>query len=113
MPSTGCPAGPGILAPTVVVVIAPPPTSRVGHHRSMAKRQLRDLLRVSADSSVDLAGIDSRATPGLPGRGQTGDRRRWAAEQLVRDGAERAEQQQRLYAAAKRGGDRRRLLLVL
>jgi PPK2 family polyphosphate:nucleotide phosphotransferase len=78
----------------------------------MAKPQMRDLLRVDPGGPVDLAGIDPRSTPGLPG-GRGADPKTWAAEQLVLVGAELAGQQEKLYASAKAGGDRRRLLLVL
>jgi len=77
----------------------------------MAKRQIRDLLRVTPGGPVDLAAIDARSTPGFP---DGVDRpKSWAGEQLQAIGAELAEHQERLYASAKRGGDRRRLLLVL
>src|SRR5262245_16785867 len=75
-------------------------------------RQLRDLLRVTPGGPVDLAGIDPRATPGLPDH-RIGRPKMWAARQLSSVGVELAENQQRLYASAERGGDRRRLLLVL
>jgi PPK2 family polyphosphate:nucleotide phosphotransferase len=79
----------------------------------MAKRQLRDLLRVPPGGPVNLAEIDPQSTPGLPDRGRSGGGKQWAAEGLAIVGGELAEHQQRLYAAAKRGGDQRRLLLVL
>jgi PPK2 family polyphosphate:nucleotide phosphotransferase len=79
----------------------------------MAKLQLRDLLRVNPGGQFDLATVDPRSTPGLPGRHRIGDPRRWAAGQLESAGIELARYQQQLYATAKRGGDRRRLLLVL
>ncbi len=85
----------------------------VRHHREMAKRQMRELLRVPPGGPVNLAEIDPRATPGLPGHSRIGSAKRWAAEELAIVGGELAEHQQRLYAAAKRGGDQRRLLLVL
>jgi PPK2 family polyphosphate:nucleotide phosphotransferase len=77
----------------------------------MAKRQIRDLLRVTPGGPVDLAAIDPQSTPGLPD--DVDQPKEWAGEQLQEIGAELAGHQERLYASAKRGGDRRRLLLVL
>jgi len=77
----------------------------------MAKRQIRDLLRVEPGGPVDLTAIDPRSTPGFP---RNLDKpKEWAAEELQQVGVELAGHQERLYASAKRGGDRRRLLLVL
>jgi len=65
---------------------------------------MKDLLR--AQPSLDLAAIDTNATPGFSGDKQAG---RTALEEGV---AELAELQERLFAAS-RAGDRRRVLLVL
>ncbi|MCI4062981.1 hypothetical protein MRQ36_10495 [Micromonospora sp. R77] len=95
---------------------------------------MRELLRVTPDGGrVELAGIDPRSTPGLPGAAGHGKQRKaWAREQVELVGAELGRQQEMLYAAAKGAagpeaptgaptaadahldGDRpRRLLLVL
>jgi PPK2 family polyphosphate:nucleotide phosphotransferase len=78
---------------------------------------MRELLAVptGGDTPVDLAAIDPRATPGLPGREITGDGvKEWARQQVVSVGAGLARQQEMLFAEAKadpRAG--RRVLLVL
>ncbi|MGC1210586.1 MAG: PPK2 family polyphosphate kinase [Micromonospora sp.] len=95
---------------------------------------MRKLLRVAPDDgTVDLAAIDPRSTPGLPGAAGSGKpRKAWAREQIELLGAELGRQQEMLYASAKAAagpeaptsaptgadahldGDRpRRLLLVL
>jgi PPK2 family polyphosphate:nucleotide phosphotransferase len=73
---------------------------------------LRDVLRVAADTEVDLTSIDPRDTPGLPGKAGKHPKS-WAAEHLVEVGAELASYQERLYAGAKAAGSTRRFLLVL
>ncbi|KXK62229.1 hypothetical protein AWW66_09340 [Micromonospora rosaria] len=67
---------------------------------------LRDLLRVApAGTPVDLAAIDPRSTPGLPGVEATGvDRKDWARAQVRLIGAELAQQQEMLFASAKVAG---------
>ncbi|NLU77251.1 hypothetical protein HCA58_02345 [Micromonospora sp. HNM0581] len=74
-----------------------------------------DLLRVRPGGPVDLAEIDSRSTPGLPGAEVTGsDRKAWARRQLAGLGARLARQQEMLFAGAKADpGAGRRVLLVL
>ncbi|MEV4710588.1 PPK2 family polyphosphate kinase [Micromonospora sp. NPDC049374] len=76
---------------------------------------VRDLLRARPGGPVDLAGIDPRSTPGLPGPEVTGpDRKAWARRQLARLGAGLAGQQEMLFADAKADpGVGRRVLLVL
>ncbi len=73
---------------------------------------LRDVLRVPPATEADLASIDPRSTPGLPGKAGRSPRS-WAAEQLVGVGAELASYQERLYASAKAAGSTQRVLLVL
>jgi PPK2 family polyphosphate:nucleotide phosphotransferase len=86
--------------------------------------KVRDLLRVGrppapAEGSApadrfDLAAVNTRATPGLPGRAvarQGG--KAWSQAEVARIGAHLADQQERLFARAKVAGDRRRVLLVL
>jgi PPK2 family polyphosphate:nucleotide phosphotransferase len=90
----------------------------VPHGRELRRqaRRVRRLLRVGT-GPVDLAQVDPRSTPGLPGRKRTGattsERKAWSHGQLGYLATELAELQERLYAAAKAGTDRRRLLLVL
>lgn len=78
---------------------------------------MRELLAVTGDGRtlVDLAGIDPRATPGLPPRERLGDDvKGWARGQVALIGAGLARQQEMLFAGAKidpRSG--RRVLLVL
>lgn len=73
---------------------------------------VRDLLRVGP--IVDLADIDPRSTPGLPGKRVTGaNPKTWARAQVETMGAELARHQEMLYAEAKGSGGTRRLLLVL
>jgi PPK2 family polyphosphate:nucleotide phosphotransferase len=75
---------------------------------------LRTSLRVRPGQPVDLAGIDPRSTPGVPGRKKTGsDRKGWARAQTAKVGATLAGWQERMYASAKSGDDARRVLLVL
>ncbi|WBB55318.1 PPK2 family polyphosphate kinase [Verrucosispora sp. WMMD573] len=76
---------------------------------------VRDLLRVRPGGPVDLAEIDPRSTPGLPGPEVTWpDRKTWARRQLTRLGAGLAGQQEMLFAGAKaEPGVGRRVLLVL
>lgn len=76
--------------------------------------QVRELLRVAAP--VDLAEIDPRSTPGLPGAEVTGEHRKaWARAQVELVGGELGQQQEMLFAMAKADPDRptRRVLLVL
>ncbi|OIK27551.1 PPK2 family polyphosphate kinase [Streptomyces malaysiense] len=72
----------------------------------MPKRDLRELLRLPAGGSVDLAAHDPAATPGAPG-GKTA-----VLADAERMGGELAGLQERLWAAGT-AGDRRRVLLVL
>ncbi|MFD0820469.1 PPK2 family polyphosphate kinase [Micromonospora zhanjiangensis] len=76
----------------------------------MAASSIRALLRVPAGDggSVDLATIDPRATPGLPGKEVTGRSR------VVGIGAELSPQQEMLYASAQvdPAADRRVLLVL-
>ena len=65
-------------------------------------RSLRDALRVQPGDPVDLAPIDSRATPGAPGG------KKKTATAIAADGAELARLQEALYASAAR-----RVLVVL
>ncbi|SCL64196.1 polyphosphate:nucleotide phosphotransferase, PPK2 family [Micromonospora yangpuensis] len=86
---------------------------------------MRELLRVApAATPVDLATIDARSTPGLPGVAVTGaDRKGWARGQVRQVGAELARQQEMLFATAAaqartaglpaEAGPGRRVLLVL
>jgi PPK2 family polyphosphate:nucleotide phosphotransferase len=80
-------------------------------------RSIRDLLRVSAEgtTSIDLAAIDPRSTPGLPGLATAGsDAKGWARAQVRDIGAELARHQEMLFAAAKTDpGFTRRVLVVL
>ncbi len=63
---------------------------------------------------VDLASIDTAATPGLPGKkAMRDDPKAWARAELVTLGGQLAVQQEMLFANYKAGGDRRRILLVL
>jgi len=75
--------------------------------------EVRELLRVGP-GPVDLSGIDTRGTPGLPGgKAVRRDPKGWSQGELARMGAELAGHQERLYASAKVAGDQRRVLLVL
>ncbi|GIJ07496.1 PPK2 family polyphosphate kinase [Micromonospora andamanensis] len=76
---------------------------------------VRDRLRVPPGGPVDLAAIDTRSTPGLPGIEVTGpDRKNWARRQVARLGAGLAGRQEMLFAGAKADpGVGRRVLLVL
>ncbi|MEU0048966.1 PPK2 family polyphosphate kinase [Streptomyces sp. NPDC006309] len=76
--------------------------------RSSRKKDeaLRDLLRLPPGERVDLAGYDTRATPGAPGGKQAG------LADTARTGRRLARLQERLWAAGT-AGDRRRVLLVL
>jgi PPK2 family polyphosphate:nucleotide phosphotransferase len=65
-----------------------------------------------APRPADLATIDPRATPGLPGNAGS-DRKAWSAGELARLGPKIAGRQERLYATTRSGEDRRRLLVVL
>ena len=65
-------------------------------------RSLRDALRVPPGDPVDLAALDSRATPGAPGG------KKKTATAIAADGAELARLQEALYASAAR-----RVLVVL
>jgi PPK2 family polyphosphate:nucleotide phosphotransferase len=67
---------------------------------------LGDLLRAPA-GPVDLAALDTRATPGVTGGKDA------ALERLPVLGARLADLQEKLYAQARAGGSRRRVLLVL
>ncbi|WP_416902206.1 PPK2 family polyphosphate kinase [Micromonospora echinospora] len=78
---------------------------------------IRQRLRVAPGGAtpVDLAAIDPRATPGLPGVAVTGpDRKSWCRTQVRLVGAELARQQEMLFASVKVDpADGRRVLLVL
>jgi PPK2 family polyphosphate:nucleotide phosphotransferase len=76
--------------------------------------EMRQLLRV-IPGTTELAAIDARSTPGLPGRRTTGsDPKAWAREQVIAIGAELFADQEMLYANAKvDGSSGRSLLLVL
>lgn len=66
---------------------------------------MKELLRVAAD--LDLAGVDTSATPGFVGGKEAG-------EIALADGAEElADLQEQLFAASRTGGDTRSVLLVL
>lgn len=66
---------------------------------------MKELLRVAAD--LDLAGVDTSATPGFVGGKEAG-------EIALADGAEElADLQEQLFAASRMGGDTRSVLLVL
>ncbi|MGV3713901.1 polyphosphate kinase 2 family protein [Pseudolysinimonas sp.] len=66
---------------------------------------MKELLRVAAD--LDLAGVDTSATPGFVGGKEAG-------EVALADGAEElADLQEQLFAASRTGGDTRSVLLVL
>ena len=64
---------------------------------------MRKLLRVTAEGGpVDLAAIDPRSMPGLPGGAGSGrQRKEWAREQVELLGADLGRHQEMLYAAAK------------
>src|SRR5690349_19060940 len=80
----------------------------------MEQTSLPALLRVEPGTPVDLAAIDTRATPGLPDdKAVRRDPKGWSRDDAARIGAGSAAFQEMLYASAKRGGDRRRLLMVL
>ncbi|MFV2021447.1 PPK2 family polyphosphate kinase [Micromonospora sp. LOL_023] len=76
---------------------------------------VRELLRIGVGQPVDLAAIDPRSTPGLPGLPVTGpDRKAWARDEVRRLGAGLARQQEMLFAqAVKAPASARRVLLVL
>lgn len=74
--------------------------------------KVHDLLRM-APASVDLAAVDTRATPGVPAAVGLRGGKKWSRAEVERIGVELADQQERLFAQAKVAGDRRRLLLVL
>jgi PPK2 family polyphosphate:nucleotide phosphotransferase len=75
---------------------------------------IRDLLRVTPGTTVDLDAIDPRSTPGLPDdRAVHKDPKGWAHADVTARLPHLAELQERLYASAKVAGDRRRVLLVL
>ena len=66
--------------------------------------EMRELLRVvpGKAKTVDLAAIDARATPGLPGRRTTGsDPKTWTRDQVASIGAELFTDQEMLFANAK------------
>jgi PPK2 family polyphosphate:nucleotide phosphotransferase len=67
---------------------------------------ITELLRLKPGAVVDLAAIDTRATPGVESRAQ-------AEAQFPALAARVAELQERLYAAAVGGESKRRVLLVL
>jgi PPK2 family polyphosphate:nucleotide phosphotransferase len=71
-------------------------------------RSVRDALRART-GPVELAAIDPRSTPALPGKGS----KAWSEEQVARLGLRIAGHQERLFASAKVGSDERRVLLVL
>ncbi|MEV4759077.1 PPK2 family polyphosphate kinase [Micromonospora sp. NPDC049559] len=78
---------------------------------------IRELLRVRGDGRgpIDLAAIDPRSTPGLPGRHVVGeDAKGWARTEVGVVGADLARQQEMLFASAKADPEfSRRVLLVL
>jgi len=90
-------------------VPAGPPDN--GHLVAQAGR-VRELLAVGA-RPVDLAGIDTRATPGLPDSKLDPDRKTWSRSEVAHMGGPLASHQERLYARALVAGDPRRFLLVL
>ncbi|HTJ71189.1 MAG TPA: PPK2 family polyphosphate kinase [Actinospica sp.] len=67
---------------------------------------ITDFLRLKPGAPVDLAAIDTRATPGIENRAQV-------EAQLPALAARLGELQERLYAAAAGGDSKRRVLLVL
>jgi PPK2 family polyphosphate:nucleotide phosphotransferase len=74
---------------------------------------LREVLRAQP-GSTRLAGIDPRATPGLPAAGATGDDpKAWSRTEVTAISRELAAYQERLFASAKEGGNDRRVLLLL
>jgi PPK2 family polyphosphate:nucleotide phosphotransferase len=78
--------------------------------------EMRDVLRIPPGrESVDLAAIDPRSTPGLPGRRTTGpDPKKWAHAEVTAIGTELFTGQEMLYANAKVDeAAGRTLLLVL
>jgi PPK2 family polyphosphate:nucleotide phosphotransferase len=78
----------------------------------MAKQQpLTDALRLTPGAPVDLAGIDTRATPGLSAENLRPNAKEWSRQACAALGVELADLQQRLYA--RRNIDPRRLLIVL
>ena len=77
-------------------------------------RAMRELLRMVPGRPVDLGAVDPAATPGLPGRDVTGERRKeWAREQVRLLGADLGRQQEMLFANARTGDSAGRVLLVL
>ena len=75
---------------------------------------LRDLLAVPPGGEFRLAGVDPRATPGLPSKKATGgDPKAWSAEAVTAIGQDLAAYQEKLFASAKLKSSDRRILLVL
>lgn len=66
---------------------------------------MKELLRVAAD--LDLAGVDTSATPGFVGGKEAGE------VALAQGSEELADLQEQLFAASRTGGDTRSVLLVL
>ena len=74
---------------------------------------LRKLLAVSP-GTFQLADVDPRSTPGLPGdKAAKKDPKAWSGERVAEIGVELAAYQEKLFAAAKEGDSRRRVLLLL
>ena len=67
--------------------------------------EIASLLR--ARPGIDLAGVDTSATPGFDGDKAAGE------EALAAGAEELADLQEQLFAASRSGGDTRRVLLVL
>ncbi|MEU4381175.1 PPK2 family polyphosphate kinase [Micromonospora echinofusca] len=62
---------------------------------------MRELLRVAPGGAVDLAAVDPRSTPGLPGQEVTGPQRKeWTRGQVTLIGAELGRRQEMLFADA-------------
>jgi len=72
---------------------------------------LRDVLRISPGSDVNLIDIEPDSTPGLP-KGKNYDKT-WAREQLTEIGGRLATRQEQLFASAKTAQSHGSLLLVL
>jgi PPK2 family polyphosphate:nucleotide phosphotransferase len=75
-------------------------------HQGIPETGITDVLRLKPGAPVDLADLDTRATPGVESRAQV-------EAQLPALAARVAELQERLYAAATGGDSKRRVLLVL
>jgi PPK2 family polyphosphate:nucleotide phosphotransferase len=79
-----------------------------------SERDLPALLMLPPGEAVDLAAIDPRGTPGLPGgKSKHDDPKAWSRAEVARIGEELLRQQEMLFANAKVADDPRRILLVL